>query len=123
MIAIAKEDDLRLGTGRTARFEGESYGSGISFFHVYNVEGQGPSAHVHTYSETWVVLAGSALIRTADGEVTAVEGDVVVVGAGTAHAFRAVGPEPLRMMCIHASPRIEQEFLDEATASEVGVTF
>jgi mannose-6-phosphate isomerase-like protein (cupin superfamily) len=123
MVVIAKEDDLRIGSGRTARFEGEAYGSGVSFFHVHNTEGQGPGAHVHPYSETWVVLAGEALFRTADGEGTARQGDVVVVGAGTAHAFRAVGPEPLRMMCIHASPRIEQDFLDDAEAAEAGVTF
>ncbi|MFK0244079.1 cupin domain-containing protein [Amycolatopsis azurea] len=113
MLVIAKEDDLRIGGGRTARFEGEAYGSGISFFHVHNTEGQGPDPHVHPYSETWVVLAGSALIRSADGEATVTEGDVVVVSAGTAHSFRAVGPEPLKMMCIHASPRIQQEVLDD----------
>ncbi|MET9000167.1 cupin domain-containing protein [Amycolatopsis sp. Hca4] len=123
MVVIAKEDDLRIGSGRTARFEGGAYGSGVSFFHVHNTEGQGPDAHVHPYSETWVVLAGQALFRTADGEGLAGQGDVVVVGAGTAHAFRAVGPEPLRMMCIHASPRIEQDFLDDDAAAEAGVTF
>lgn len=123
MVTVVKEDDLRLPTGRTARFEGESYGSGISFFHVYNTEGQGPGAHVHPYSETWVVLAGSALVRTDDGEVTARQGDVVVVGAGTAHAFRAVGAEPLQMLCIHAAPRIQQEFLDDVDAEKAGVTF
>ncbi|QFU91817.1 cupin domain-containing protein [Amycolatopsis sp. YIM 10] len=123
MLVIAKEDDLRIGGGRTARFEGEAYGSGISFFHVHNTEGQGPDAHVHPYSETWVVLAGTVLIRTSDGEATATEGDVVVVSAGTAHAFRAAGPEPLKMMCVHASPRIQQEFLDDAEAGRAGVTF
>ncbi|MDX3194452.1 cupin domain-containing protein [Streptomyces sp. MN03-5084-2B] len=123
MVVIAKEDDLRIGSGRTARFEGAAHGSGISFFHVHNTEGQGPGAHVHPYSETWVVLAGQALFRTADGEGLASRGDVVVVGAGTAHAFRAVGPEPLRMMCVHASPRIEQDFLDDDAAAEAGVTF
>ena len=123
MVVIAKEDDLRIGSGRTARFEGEAYGSGASFFHIHNTEGQGPDAHVHPYSETWVVLTGQALFRTADGEGLANRGDVVVVGAGTAHAFRAVGPEPLRMMCVHASPRIEQDFLDDDAAAEAGVTF
>jgi mannose-6-phosphate isomerase-like protein (cupin superfamily) len=123
MLIIASENDLRLSDGQTAKFEGEPYGSGISFFHVHNTDGQGPDAHVHPYSETWVVLSGTAIIRTADGEAKANEGDVVVVGANTAHGFRAVGPEPLKMMCIHASPRIRQEFLDEDEAALAGVTF
>lgn len=123
MLTIVKEDDLRLKSGKTAKFEGQPHGSGISFFHVHNTEGQGPDPHVHPYSETWVVLAGCALVRTGDGEVTAQRGDVVVVGAGTVHAFRAVGAEPLEMLCVHAAPHIEQEFLDAAGAERVGVTF
>lgn len=123
MLIVAKEADLRIPGSRTARFEGEAYGSGVSFFHVENAPGKGPDAHVHPYSETWVVLSGTAHIRTADGETYGEPGDVVVVGPGTAHAFRAVGPDTLRMLCIHASPRIEQEFLDDAHAAELAVVF
>ncbi|WP_370616930.1 cupin domain-containing protein [Mumia sp. Pv 4-285] len=123
MLIVAKESDLRLPGSRTTRFEGEAYGSGVSFFHVANAPGTGPDAHVHPYSETWVVLAGTAHIRTADGETYGEPGDVVVVGADTPHAFRAVGTETLRMLCIHASPRILQEFLDDARANELAVVF
>ncbi|MGH1564258.1 cupin domain-containing protein [Mumia sp. DW29H23] len=123
MLIVAKESDLRLPRSRTTRFEGEAYGSGVSFFHVDNAPGQGPDAHVHPYSETWVVLEGVAHIRTADGETYGEPGDVVVVGAGTPHAFRAVGPDTLRMLCIHASPRIEQEFLDDEDAADAAVVF
>ncbi|ACQ78708.1 Cupin 2 conserved barrel domain protein [Beutenbergia cavernae DSM 12333] len=123
MLIVAKEADLRIGTGRTVRFEGEGYGSGISYFHVENEPGQGPDAHVHPYSETWVVLAGTAHMRTADGETLAHAGDVVVVGPDTAHAFRAAGTETLRMMCIHASPRIQQEFLADDESERLAVAF
>ncbi|WP_433413578.1 hypothetical protein ACQP1V_31270 [Microtetraspora malaysiensis] len=37
-------------------------------------------------------------------------GDVLVVGAGVAHRFTATGPDRLRMVRIHASPQIGQEF-------------
>jgi len=123
MLIVAKEADLRIPGSRTTRFEGEAYGSGVSFFHVDNAPGQGPNAHVHPYSETWVVLAGAVHIRTTDGETRGEPGDVVVVGPGTAHAFRAVGKETLRMLCIHASPRIDQDFLDDARASALAVVF
>jgi mannose-6-phosphate isomerase-like protein (cupin superfamily) len=114
VLVAAKESDLRIGSGKSVRFEGEGYGSGISFFHVHNEPGQGPDPHVHPYSETWVVLSGSALVWTDDGEANVSAGDILVVGAGTTHAFRATGSEPLRMMCIHASSRIEQRFFDTA---------
>ncbi|MFD1824182.1 MULTISPECIES: cupin domain-containing protein [Mumia] len=123
MLIVAKEADLRLPGSRTTRFEGEAYGSGISFFHVDNAPGTGPDAHVHPYSETWVVLAGVAHIRTADGETHGEAGDVVVVGPHTPHAFRAVGPQTLRMLCIHASPQIDQEFLSTERATALAVVF
>jgi quercetin dioxygenase-like cupin family protein len=40
-----------------ATFEGESHGSGVSFFLVNNEPGQGPDLHRHPYSETWIVRA------------------------------------------------------------------
>lgn len=123
MLTVVKESGLLLPGSRTARFEGEAYGSGVSFFHVDNVAGQGPDAHVHPYSETWVVLAGRVLVRTTDGETYGESGDVIVVGPDTAHAFRAVGDAPLRMLCLHASPRIEQEFLEDERAAELAVVF
>lgn len=108
-----KARDLVTGTGRTARFDGEAYGSGVSFFLVDNDPGEGPDLHRHPYTETWVVRSGRALI-TADGEqVEAEAGDILVVGAGTHHKFRNLGPGRLEMMCIHASPRIIQEDLDD----------
>jgi len=112
-MSMVKVQDLIIGTGRTARFEGEGYGSGVSFFLVDNEPGQGPGLHRHPYSETWVVRSGEAMI-TADGqEVRAVAGDILVVGAETPHRFRNVGEGRLEIVCIHASPKMIQENLDE----------
>ena len=85
----------------------------MTFFLVDDAPGHGPVLHRHPYTETWVVLAGEVAIW-ADGEV--VEGrpeDIVTVSAGTAHKFRATGTERLRMVCIHASPRMIQEDLPD----------
>ena len=102
---------------RTARFEGDPYGAGVSFFLVDNDPGQGPGLHRHPYAETWIVLSGEALI-TADGvDIQAHQGDIVVVGATTPHKFRNTGTDRLEVMCIHASPRMSQEWLDEEEAN------
>jgi len=98
---------------RTARFEGESFGAGVSFFLVDNDPGQGPGLHKHPYSETWVVLSGEAVI-TADGQqVEARKGDIVVVGSETPHKFRNSGAGPLEIVCVHASPRFIQDNLED----------
>ena len=94
-------------------FEGEAHGSGVSFFLVDNEPGAGPGLHEHPYSETWIVRSGRGRF-TADGvDVEAGPGDIVVVGARTPHKFQNVGTERLDVVCIHASPRMIQEWLDE----------
>lgn len=112
MLNKVKASELVIGSGRTAKFEGQGYGSGVSFFLVDNDPGQGPDLHRHPYSETWVVLEGTAVV-TADGTDTlAEEGDILIVEGGTPHRFRATGAGRLRMVCIHASPVFLQENLD-----------
>lgn len=55
----------------------------------------------------------TARITAGDELVEAGPGDVVVVGAGTPHKFKNVSPERLDIVCIHASPRMIQEWLEE----------
>jgi mannose-6-phosphate isomerase-like protein (cupin superfamily) len=113
MFNVTRRSDLRAGESRTAVFEGKDYGSEISFFLVDNDPGQGPDLHRHPYSETWIVLSGEALI-TADGvEIEGRKGDIVVVSSQTPHKFRNTGNDRLEIMCVHASPRIIQEWLDD----------
>ena len=99
--------------GRTALFEGKGFGSGVTFFWVDNAPGEGPPLHRHPYSETWAVISGSAVV-TADGEVVEVsEGDIMVIGPGTPHKFQATGTERLHMVCMHDSPHLVEEELDD----------
>jgi mannose-6-phosphate isomerase-like protein (cupin superfamily) len=117
MYAIAHERDLRAGRSRTATFEGKDHMSGVSFFHVDNETGQGPEVHTHPYSETFIVLSGEAVITVDGEEIGARKGDVVVADAGTPHRFRNSGSGRLELMCIHASPRFETEWLDEESGA------
>jgi mannose-6-phosphate isomerase-like protein (cupin superfamily) len=98
----------------TLTFEGEPYGSGVSFFLVNNQPGEGPDLHRHPYPETWIVRSGQARF-TADGEDVEVgPGDIAVVTSETPHKFKNIGSDRLDIICIHASPRIIQEELEEA---------
>jgi mannose-6-phosphate isomerase-like protein (cupin superfamily) len=109
---IGPDEQERTPTG-TVRWEGEAYGSGVSLFLVNNQPGEGPDLHRHPYSETWIVRSG-AVRFTADGEDTeAGPGDIVVVGPETPHKFKNTGSGRLELVCVHASPRIIQEELED----------
>ena len=112
MVTITRAADLVTGSGRTGRFEGEAHGAGVSFFLVDNDPGQGPVLHRHPYTETWIVQAGSVRITVGHETVDASPGDIVTVPAETTHKFVNSGTGPLRMVCIHASPRMIQENLE-----------
>ena len=112
MYRVIRSGELQPSPGGTVTFEGEPYGSGVSFFLVNNAPGAGPDLHKHPYPETWIVRSGRARF-TADGtDVEAGPGDIVVVGAETPHKFKNMGTERLDIICIHASPRMIQEDLE-----------
>jgi mannose-6-phosphate isomerase-like protein (cupin superfamily) len=103
--------------GGTLTFEGESHGSGVSFFLVYSEPGAGPDLHMHPYSETWIVRAGKARITAGGEELEAGAGDIIVVGAGTPHMFKNIGADRLDIICIHASPRMITEWSESGRDS------
>jgi mannose-6-phosphate isomerase-like protein (cupin superfamily) len=113
MHRVIRSGELQPSPWGTVKFEGEPYGSGVSFFLVNNEPGMGPNLHKHPYSETWIVRAGKALF-TADGqEIEAGPGDILVVGPETPHKFKNIGTDRLELICIHASPRMIQVDLEE----------
>jgi mannose-6-phosphate isomerase-like protein (cupin superfamily) len=112
MYRAIRAGELQPGPGGTITFEGEPFGSGVSFFLVNNEPGAGPDLHRHPYSETWIVRSGKARF-TADGqELEAGPGDILVVGANTPHKFKNAGDERLEIVCIHASPKMIQVNLE-----------
>lgn len=110
--AVIPADALRTGAGRTRRFVGREHGAGVSYFFVDNDPGEGPGLHRHPYTETWVVLEGEATISVGGVELHAVEGDTATVQPYTWHRFTNAGTGRLRMLCIHASHSIVQEWQD-----------
>lgn len=112
MYRVVRSGEIKPSPGGTVTFEGESYGSGVSFFLVYSEPGSGPVLHQHPYSETWIVRSGLARF-TADGEeLEAGPGDIFVVGAYSPHKFLNIGADRLDIICIHDSPRFIQQDLE-----------
>jgi quercetin dioxygenase-like cupin family protein len=104
--------DIRVGDSRTLRFEGERYGSSVSFFLVTAEPGQGPALHRHPYDETFTVIEGEATIVVGDTVVIARAGDTAVAPADAWHKFSNTGHATLQIVCIHASPTMVQEWAE-----------
>src|SRR4051794_18829892 len=102
----------RRGPGASSgSFEGAGHGSEVSLFVVDAAPGAGPSLHRHPYSETFVVLGGRGRFELDGRQVEAAEGDVVVAPAEAAHGFTSLGPENLRLVNVHAAPKMETTWL------------
>lgn len=115
MHRVIRSGELPPNAAGSVKFEGEPYGSGVSFFLIDSAPGIGPDLHMHPYSETWIVRRGRARF-TADGvEIEAGPGDILVTGRGTPHFYKNIGTECLEMVCIHASPRMIQVELEAGT--------
>ncbi|WAE71905.1 cupin domain-containing protein [Streptomonospora nanhaiensis] len=110
--AVVPAEELLVGDSRTLRFEGYLHGSGISFFLVDNDPGQGPGLHRHPYTETWTVLEGEATIMVGEERIVARTGDTAVVQPHVWHGFTNTGTGRLRLMCVHASDTMIQEWKD-----------
>jgi len=96
MYQVIRADKQQRSPGGTLTFEGEPYGSGVSFFLVNNEPGEGPDLHKHPYSETWIVRSGKVLF-TADGEdIEAGPGDIAGRGPGDAAQVQEHGPGSAR---------------------------
>ena len=120
--AIVPAAELVIGTGRTRRFIGAEHDSGVSYFFVDNEPGQGPDIHRHPYPETWVLLEGEARITIGDRTLHAGAGDTITAPADTWHGFKNSGTGRLRVLCIHASDRIIQEWQDAPGVLDIPAT-
>jgi quercetin dioxygenase-like cupin family protein len=93
-------------------FEGGRYGPGsVSFFLVHNWPGQGPELHHHPYDETFIILEGHVLVRVGDETIEGGPGDIVIGPPNVPHGFTNLGPGQARLVCIHAAPAMETEFI------------
>lgn len=114
MLRIIHPADQRKGSNGTIAFEGRPHGGAVSFFLVDAAPGEGQALHTHPYSETWIVTAGRAAMTAGAETFTAAPGDIIVIPAETPHAFKSIGPERLRITCIHACDHFIQTWVSAA---------
>jgi quercetin dioxygenase-like cupin family protein len=103
---------IKSGTISSGNLRGEDHGATISLILDEGDPGHGPGLHSHTYDETWVVISGNLTFHAGDKQLTAEPGDVVIVPPDTPHKFTNDGPGRSRLVCIHAHPTFETEWLE-----------
>jgi mannose-6-phosphate isomerase-like protein (cupin superfamily) len=96
----------------TGNLEGEDHGATISLILDETEPGNGPRLHRHPYDETWVVIDGHLTFHAGDEQLAAGRGDIVIVPPDTPHKFTNDGPGPSKLVCIHANPTFETEWLE-----------
>ena len=108
---VAKE---RLPHSETAhRFEGHRHGgANISFFLIDSDRGGGPGLHTHPYAEVFVIEEGEVIFTAGDETIEAKAGQIVIVPAGVPHKYVNSGAGRARHIDIHASGRMDTEWLE-----------
>jgi quercetin dioxygenase-like cupin family protein len=91
---------------------GEDHGATVSLILDESGPGGGPRLHRHPYDETWVVIEGSLTFQAGEERFAAGPGDIVVVPPETPHRFTNDGPGTSRLVCIHAHPTFDTEWLE-----------
>ncbi len=91
---------------------GEDHGTTISLILDHSEPGHGPRLHKHPYDETWVVIEGNLTFRAGELQLEAGPGDIVIVPPGVPHKFTNNGPGQSNLVCIHANPTFDTEWLE-----------
>jgi quercetin dioxygenase-like cupin family protein len=96
----------------TGNLKGEDHGATISVILDHSEPGHGPRLHKHPYDETWVVNDGNLTFQAGEEQFQAGPGDIVIVPPNTPHKFTNNGHGQCNLVCIHASPTFETEWLE-----------
>jgi quercetin dioxygenase-like cupin family protein len=100
------------GSERARRYDGRDHGSTASFFINMHAPGEGPELHVHPYEETFVLIEGKATFSVNGESIEASTGQIVIAPAGARHGFKNTGDSRLKMVSVHPSDRVIQEFIE-----------
>ncbi len=92
--------------------KGADHGATVSVILDHSEPGEGPRRHQHPYDETWVVIEGKVAFDAGDERLDAGPGDIVIVPPDTPHKFVVQGSGPASLVCIHANPTFDTEWLE-----------
>jgi mannose-6-phosphate isomerase-like protein (cupin superfamily) len=96
----------------SGHLEGVEHCATVSLIFDHSEPGYGPRLHKHPYDETWVVIDGNLTFQAGDQQLEAGPGDIVIVPPETPHKFTNRGSERVNLVCIHANPTFETEWLE-----------
>ena len=96
----------------TGNLEGAAHGATVSLILDHSEPGHGPRLHRHPYDETWLVIEGNLTFTSGEEELEARPDDIVIVPPDTPHKFVNNGPGNAHLICIHANPTFETEWLE-----------
>ena len=96
----------------TGNVRGVDHGASISLILDRSAPGEGPKLHRHPYDETWVVVAGNLTFQAGEERLDAGPGDIVLVPSGMPHKFVNCGHARANLVCIHANPTFDTEWLE-----------
>jgi mannose-6-phosphate isomerase-like protein (cupin superfamily) len=110
---IDREEWATAPEGWNGELQGGAYGADICvIFNLLETPGGGPRLHKHPYPETFIIRTGTGLFTVGDKEITATEGQILVVPADTPHKFTNLGPGPLETIDIHESGKFITHWLE-----------
>lgn len=99
---------------KDGHFDGTVFGANVSVLkYIQEKRGAGPSLHVHTYPEIFIILNGTALFKIGEEVIEAHTGDVLYGPANVPHKFKNTGSVPLETLDIHLSNKWIQEDLPD----------
>ena len=96
----------------SGNLKGVEHGATISVILDHSEPGHGPRLHKHPYDETWVVNDGNLTFQAGEEQFEAGPGDIVIVPPNTPHKFTNHCPGRASMVCIHANPAFDTEWLE-----------
>ncbi len=112
MVHIARRADWAREDGWNGAWDGELGDTNVSFIFSDRTEpGLGPKLHRHDYDEVQIVRRGQAWFQVGDREVTAEEGDILVIPAGTPHKVRTLGDRS-DVISVHLTARKAATWLE-----------
>jgi len=103
---VCRVSDVRF-TPAVAVFEGHDEAP-VSFYVTEFGRGEGTPLHMHPYPEVFLVERNTALFTAGDEELTVTAGNFVVVPANTPHRYVGASDDPVRVVSVHPSGRVEQ---------------
>ena len=112
MVRRFSRKDWERSEGWNGGWNGDQAGTAVSFiFSETDQPGQGPRLHTHDYDEVQIVRRGAAWFQVGDDEIEAVEGDILVIPAGTPHKVRSAGSHS-DVISVHLTGRMAANWLE-----------